>query len=111
MLSMINKAAELYYAGKYKKVRTMQGAKLFVCTDAEERAALKEEGVYAFTVGTNVYFREKRYMKGGILRHELEHVKQARESVLFPLVYWWYHYTAGYWNNPYEVAARSAERY
>ena len=44
----------------------------------------------------------------GLLAHELEHVKQWREDVLFPLRYALATLRHGYRNNPYEVAARVA---
>ena len=46
-----------------------------------------------------------------LIRHELEHVRQWREAGwTFPLRYAWLYLRHGYRENPYEIAARDAER-
>ncbi len=46
------------------------------------------------------------------LRHELKHVQQYRQQGkwLFLIKYLWKSLHRGYWNNPYEIEAREAER-
>lgn len=46
-----------------------------------------------------------------LLRHERKHLEQMDRDgwVMFHLKYIWYTLRDGYWDNPYEVEARSAE--
>lgn len=46
-----------------------------------------------------------------LLRHEAEHLRQIERDgrIKFALKYSWWTLSHGYWNNPYEVEARTAE--
>lgn len=46
-----------------------------------------------------------------LLRHERKHLEQIERDgrLLFSIKYLWWTIHHGYWNNPYEVEARSAE--
>ena len=46
-----------------------------------------------------------------LLRHESKHLEQIERDgrLLFALKYSWWTLRHGYWKNPYEVQARSAE--
>lgn len=45
-----------------------------------------------------------------VMQHELIHIEQMQRDgkVLFVLKYIWWLCTKGYWNNPYEVEARTS---
>lgn len=47
----------------------------------------------------------------GWVRHELKHVEQFKRFgfVRFLLLYSWYSFKYGYYNNPFEIEAREAE--
>lgn len=65
----------------------------------------------AVTLGRTIVVHPGARLSDRLLRHELEHVRQWRERPLtFPLRYAWHHLRHGYADNPYEVAARAAER-
>lgn len=64
----------------------------------------------AVTLGRTIVVDEGVELTGRLLRHELAHVRQWRESPLgFPLHYIWNHLRFGYRDNPFEVEARAAE--
>jgi hypothetical protein len=64
----------------------------------------------AVTLGRTIVVDEGVELTERLLRHELEHVRQWRESPIgFPLLYVWNHLRFGYRDNPYEVEARAAE--
>lgn len=46
-----------------------------------------------------------------LIRHEREHEAQMKRDgrALFMVKYCWYCLRHGYWDNPYEIAARNAE--
>jgi hypothetical protein len=71
----------------------------------------------AMAIG-HVIIAEQRGLTKQILTHELAHVRQASLwGALFPFAYlaaslWaWLRGRDAYWNNPFEVAARNAERH
>ena len=65
----------------------------------------------AVTLGRTIIVHPQQQLTPRLLKHELEHVEQwRREPVTFPLRYVWQHVRHGYRDNPYEVAARAAER-
>lgn len=66
----------------------------------------------AITLWNRVYVREARRLPQHIIRHELRHVEQwyALGPVKFLARYLWESLRHGYYNNPFEVDARSAER-
>lgn len=65
----------------------------------------------AVTLGRTIVVHPDAALDGRLLRHELEHVRQWRRHPLtFPLRYALCHIRYGYRDNPYEVAARAAER-
>ncbi|HEX6589604.1 MAG TPA: DUF4157 domain-containing protein [Longimicrobiales bacterium] len=65
----------------------------------------------AVTLGRTIVVHPDALMDVRLLRHELEHVRQWRRNPLtFPLRYVVCHVKYGYRDNPYEVAAREAER-
>jgi hypothetical protein len=65
----------------------------------------------AVTVGRTVVVHPAVALTRRLLRHELEHVRQWQQRPFtFPLHYTWLHLRHGYRANPYEVAARAAER-
>lgn len=47
-----------------------------------------------------------------LLRHERMHLRQIRRDgwLRFWVQYYWWLIQYGYWNNPYEIEARAAER-
>lgn len=47
----------------------------------------------------------------GLIEHEKTHIRQQLDGWLvgFFIKYWWYHFTKGYENNPYEIEAREAQ--
>ena len=65
----------------------------------------------AVTLGRTIIVHPAQQLTARLLRHELAHVEQWRRAPLtFPLRYIWQHVRHGYRDNPYEVAARAAER-
>ncbi|MFN4285212.1 MAG: DUF4157 domain-containing protein [Lacibacter sp.] len=56
--------------------------------------------------------REQFLQNPGWLRHELAHIEQVSRYgwVPFVLLYAWYSIRFGYYNNPFEVAARQKEK-
>lgn len=65
----------------------------------------------AVTLGRTIVVHPDALMDGRLLRHELEHVRQwQRHPLTFPLRYALNHLKYGYRDNPYELAARAAER-
>ena len=65
----------------------------------------------AVTLGRTIIVHPAQQLTHRLLRHELAHVEQWRRAPLtFPLRYAWQHLRHGYRANPYEVAARAAER-
>ena len=65
----------------------------------------------AVTLGDTIVVHPAAQLSERLIRHELEHVRQWREAGwTFPLRYAWLHLKHGYRANPYEVAARDAER-
>lgn len=65
----------------------------------------------AVTLGRTIVVHPDALMDGRLLRHELEHVRQwQRHPLTFPLRYALNHLKYGYRDNPYERAAREAER-
>jgi len=65
----------------------------------------------AITLSNHVLTRETS-LDGRILRHESAHVEQWRRYGLvgFLARYLWYHFKYGYARNPFEIAARKAEK-
>ena len=65
----------------------------------------------AVTLGRTIVVHPDSALDGRLLRHELEHVRQWRRYPLtFPIRYALCHLRYGYHDNPYERAAREAER-
>ena len=65
----------------------------------------------AVTLGDTIIVHPEVQLSERLLRHELAHVRQWREQPwTFPWRYAWNHLRHGYCGNPYEVAARAAER-
>ena len=65
----------------------------------------------AVTLGRTIVVHPDVVMDARLLRHELEHVRQWRSQPLtFPIRYALCHLRYGYHDNPYERAAREAER-
>lgn len=65
----------------------------------------------AVTLGRTIVVHPDAGADARLLRHELEHVRQWRRHPLsFPFRYALYHLRYGYRDNPYERAAREAER-
>lgn len=65
----------------------------------------------AVTLGRTIVVHPDARLDGRLLRHELEHVRQWRSQPLtFPIRYLLCHIRYGYHDNPYERAAREAER-
>ena len=65
----------------------------------------------AVTLGRTIVVHPDALMDVRLLRHELEHVRQwQRHPLTFPLRYALNHLKYGYRDNPYERAAREAER-
>lgn len=60
-----------------------------------------------------VYVRPDRLNDEGLILHESVHIEQIqREGAFrFSIKYLWYSLKYGYWNNPYEVEARSKSGY
>jgi hypothetical protein len=64
----------------------------------------------AVTLGPIIIVHPGTRLSAGLMRHELEHVRQWRRNpAAFPLVYVWHHFRHGYAGNPYEIEARAAE--
>lgn len=64
----------------------------------------------AVTLGSTIVVHDAVTLTPGLLKHELEHVRQWRQRpITFPLIYIWHHFRHGYDANPFEVAARAAE--
>ena len=65
----------------------------------------------AVTLGRTIVVHPDAHLDGRLLRHELEHVRQwQRHRLTFPIRYALCHIRYGYQDNPYERAAREAER-
>jgi hypothetical protein len=65
----------------------------------------------AVTLGDTIIVHPDAPLTERLLRHELEHVRQWRAAPLtFPVRYAWQHLRCGYRDNPFEIAARAAER-
>jgi len=65
----------------------------------------------AVTLGRTIVVHPDAALDARLLRHELEHVRQWRRYPLtFPIRYALCHLRYGYHHNPYERAARDAER-
>ena len=65
----------------------------------------------AVTLGRTIVVHPDVPLDRRLLRHELEHVRQWRSRPLtFPFRYLLCHIRYGYHDNPYERAARDAER-
>ncbi|HUF12729.1 MAG TPA: DUF4157 domain-containing protein [Longimicrobiales bacterium] len=65
----------------------------------------------AVTLGRTIVLHPDVRLDDRLLRHELEHVRQWRRHPLtFPMRYTLCHIRYGYHDNPYERAARDAER-
>lgn len=65
----------------------------------------------AVTVGDTIIVHPEVPVTEQLLRHELTHVRQWRAHPWsFAWRYAWNHLRHGYHDNPYEVAARAAER-
>jgi len=93
----------------FRLLKHVEGVAVYVPQDRRARELF--EGTLAFALGNDVYVVSTRAFTAVVRRHELEHVQQfRREGVLFFLRYWWADYAVGYWANPYERAARRAER-
>lgn len=65
----------------------------------------------AVTLGRTIVVHPDAVLSGRLIRHELEHVRQwRRQPLTFPVRYALCHLRYGYHDNPYERAARRAER-
>ena len=65
----------------------------------------------AVTVGDTIVVHPGAALTAELVRHELEHVRQwRRDGWRFPIRYAVQYARHGYRANPYEVAARAAER-
>jgi hypothetical protein len=62
----------------------------------------------AVTLGRTIVVSPEARLSNQLLVHELTHVRQWREDVLFPLRYTLATLRYGYLDNPYEVEARQA---
>lgn len=62
----------------------------------------------AVTLGRTIVVHPDVPLTPQLLAHELAHVRQWRQDVLFPVRYALASLRHGYWNNPYEVEARAA---
>jgi hypothetical protein len=62
--------------------------------------------IYLYNTGKETFLKDERWLK-----HELCHIKQFREHGFFSFIakYLWESLKNGYYNNKYEVAARTAE--
>ena len=60
------------------------------------------------TLGNHVFTRLEA-LEESILSHEAVHVRQWKQHGLlrFAVLYVWFHFCYGYWQNPFEVEARS----
>jgi hypothetical protein len=63
----------------------------------------------AVTLGRTIVLAPGVRLSARLLRHELAHVRQWRESRVFPVRYVLAHVRHGYAGNPYEIEARAAE--
>ena len=93
-----------------KYVKSIQGAKLYIATSRALQKQFTASGTLAVTCGEYILFKNKKAMTKANIAHELCHVKQARETVLFPLQYVWEYALNGYWNSRFEREARRAEK-
>ena len=61
--------------------------------------------------GIGIYILAERINEAPLIRHEQAHWEQYRRmgAVKFYVTYIWYTIRHGYWNNPMEIEARSAE--
>jgi hypothetical protein len=65
----------------------------------------------AVTLGRTIVVDPTVPLDARLIRHELAHVRQWQEHpVTFPLRYVLNHVRYGYYDNPYEIEARVAER-
>ncbi len=77
-------------------------------------AKLRTSGV-AIVIGSTIHLyntRQNEFLQNQHwLKHELCHVRQFKEHgfVLFIVKYLWQSLKHGYYNNPFEAAARAAE--
>jgi hypothetical protein len=65
--------------------------------------------VAAVTLGRTIVLAPDARPSRRLLRHELAHVRQWRDSRWFPVRYVLAHVRHGYVDNPYEIEARAAE--
>jgi len=64
----------------------------------------------AVTLGRTIVLNPRARLTPRLLAHELAHVRQWREDLLFPVRYTLATLRYGYVDNPYEVEAREAEK-
>ena len=68
---------------------------------------LGQRSVAAITLWTTIWLGDRALPDAELLLHESRHVAQFGASKAFPILYLWESLRRGYWNNRYEVDARS----
>lgn len=72
-----------------------------------------DQPVFGITIGQTAYYNvSPSQVPQMMIKHENWHKRQWAEEgyFVFAVSYLWFCITVGYWNNPYEVEARRAER-
>jgi len=69
-------------------------------------------GFKGLTMPWAIYLHPTRLNDTALIRHEMKHVEQMKRDgvATFMIKYVWWSVRYGYFNNPYEIEAREAER-
>jgi len=106
----VHKEAMKYKKESKAKFAFRKGGASFYVVYGQERKVLKEEKILAHTIGKMVFAVSRRALSPAIIRHELVHVTQYRTWGWFFTVLYYLGDLLGYGRNPFEIAARAAER-
>lgn len=75
---------------------------------------MKKKGFLGWTSFWNtVYYQNQTLTKNKrLVRHELQHIEQMKRlgKFKFAMLYTYYNLKYGYYNNPFEIEARKAEK-
>lgn len=99
-------------AEKFFRLTEYRGATCLICRNKVLRKLFFADGILAFQCMDRLFFASERiFADKRVVRHEYAHYLQwKKEGAAYALRYTVMTLTHGYKNNPYEVAARAAER-
>jgi len=98
--------------GSFREVRKYKGVSVLVpTTERTRRLVFDGLDVYAFALNNKIFVEKLKYAKDeALMEHEYTHVQQERElGVMFAPLYYIFHWTLGYEDNPFEIDAEKAE--